>query len=132
MLLSRILYKFQKFAKLKLRIIAIIHDTFKYKVDRSKPKEGENHHGMLARRFAEKFITSADSRFAAASKEIRVLVESSANRLTIVRPRNVGSFLTAPSLTRDNSVAVSKMDIASDFVRSDIESRWRIIRPPLL
>jgi hypothetical protein len=39
-----------------LRLIAIVHDTFKHKVDRSKPKSGENHHGMIARRFAEKFI----------------------------------------------------------------------------
>lgn len=41
----------------KLRIIAIIHDSFKYKVDRTKPKTGENHHAMIARRFAEKYIT---------------------------------------------------------------------------
>ena len=41
----------------KLRLIAIIHDSFKYKVDLTKPKSGENHHGMIARRFAEKFIT---------------------------------------------------------------------------
>ena len=40
----------------KLRLIAIIHDTFKYKVDTTKPKSGENHHAMIARRFAEKFI----------------------------------------------------------------------------
>jgi len=57
---------------------------------------------------AEKFITSADNRFAAASKEIRVRVESSAKRLTIVRPRSVGSFFTAPSLTLASSLAVSK------------------------
>jgi hypothetical protein len=43
----------------KLRLIAIIHDSFKYKVDRDKPKVGENHHGMLARRFAEKYITDS-------------------------------------------------------------------------
>lgn len=41
----------------KLRLIAIIHDSFKYKVDRTKPKSGENHHAMIARRFAEKYIT---------------------------------------------------------------------------
>ena len=38
-----------------LRIIALIHDTFKYKVDEKMPKHGENHHAMIARRFAEKF-----------------------------------------------------------------------------
>jgi len=44
----------------KLRLIAIIHDNFKYKVDRTKPKTNENHHGMIARRFAEKYITDTD------------------------------------------------------------------------
>lgn len=38
-----------------LRLIAILHDTFKNKVDQRLPKSGENHHGMIARRFAEKF-----------------------------------------------------------------------------
>jgi hypothetical protein len=43
-----------------LRIIAILHDTFKYKVDQRKPKVGENHHGWIARKFAEKFPIDAD------------------------------------------------------------------------
>lgn len=38
-----------------LRLIALIHDTFKFKVDQTKQKSGENHHAMIARRFAEKF-----------------------------------------------------------------------------
>jgi hypothetical protein len=41
----------------KLRLIAIIHDSCKYKVDKTKSRDGENHHAMLARRFAEKYIT---------------------------------------------------------------------------
>lgn len=40
----------------KLRLIAIVHDTFKHKVDQSMPRVGENHHGMIARRFAERYI----------------------------------------------------------------------------
>ena len=40
-----------------LRLIALVHDSFKYKVDRSKPKTGENHHGYLARKFLERFIS---------------------------------------------------------------------------
>lgn len=40
----------------RLRAIALIHDTFKHRVDYSKPKSGENHHAMIARRFAEHFI----------------------------------------------------------------------------
>lgn len=38
-----------------LRIIAILHDTFKHSVDQTKPKVGENHHGRIARNFAKKF-----------------------------------------------------------------------------
>lgn len=38
-----------------LRVIAILHDSFKHKVNQNLPKAGENHHGMIARRFAEKF-----------------------------------------------------------------------------
>ncbi len=41
----------------KLYVLAIIHDSFKFKVDRQKPKIGKNSHGMIARRFAEKFIS---------------------------------------------------------------------------
>lgn len=38
-----------------LRFIALIHDTFKHKVDRNKPKTGANHHGTIARVFAQQF-----------------------------------------------------------------------------
>lgn len=38
-----------------LRLITLIHDTFKYKVDETKNRDGENHHAMIARRFAERF-----------------------------------------------------------------------------
>lgn len=38
-----------------LRFIALIHDSFKHKVYRNKPKTGANHHGMIAKTFAEKF-----------------------------------------------------------------------------
>jgi len=39
-----------------LRIIAMVHDTFKYKVDLTKPKKGSNHHAYLARKFTEQYI----------------------------------------------------------------------------
>lgn len=38
-----------------LRIIAIIHDTFKYQVNYKKSKQGENHHAYKARKFGEKY-----------------------------------------------------------------------------
>jgi hypothetical protein len=38
-----------------LRLIALVHDSFKHEVDRSKSRSGENHHAMRARRFAERF-----------------------------------------------------------------------------
>lgn len=39
-----------------LRLIALIHDTFKYQVNEYKPKMGENHHAFIARKFAENYI----------------------------------------------------------------------------
>jgi hypothetical protein len=39
-----------------LRLIALVHDTFKYRVDESRPKIGTNHHAYLARKFAERYI----------------------------------------------------------------------------
>lgn len=41
-----------------LRLIALIHDTFKYKVDRSLPRTGPNHHGYIAKLFAEKYTSN--------------------------------------------------------------------------
>jgi len=40
-----------------LRVIALTHDTFKHKVNRNKPKTGDNHHGMIARVFTQKYVT---------------------------------------------------------------------------
>lgn len=37
-----------------LRTTALLHDTFKNEVDDNLPKSGNNHHGMIARRHAEK------------------------------------------------------------------------------
>ena len=79
---------------------------------------------------AEKLITSADSRLAAASNEIRVRVESSKNRLTTVRPRSVGSFLIGRSASWASSSAVSRMSSASSRLRSPAEIRCRFIRGP--
>lgn len=38
-----------------LRLIALVHDSFKGDVRGGLPKTGENHHAMRARRFAERF-----------------------------------------------------------------------------
>lgn len=39
-----------------LRLITLLHDTFKHKVDESKPRIAENHHAYIARKFAEGYI----------------------------------------------------------------------------
>src|SRR4051812_28567687 len=41
----------------ELRFIAIVHDSMKHRVRGWPPKAGENHHGMRARRFAERYTT---------------------------------------------------------------------------
>jgi hypothetical protein len=38
-----------------LRFIALVHDALKYRVSNWRPKVGENHHAVRARRFAERF-----------------------------------------------------------------------------
>jgi hypothetical protein len=38
-----------------LRFVALVHDSFKNGVKEWRPKTGENHHAMRARRFAERF-----------------------------------------------------------------------------
>ena len=43
----------------RLRFIALVHDSSKGDVDRSRPKIGENHHAMRARRFAERHTRDA-------------------------------------------------------------------------
>ena len=57
---------------------------------------------------AEKLMTSAESRLAAASNEMRVRVESSKNRFTTVRPRRAGSFLIGRSASDRISSAVAQ------------------------
>lgn len=44
----------------KLRLIALIHDTFKYKVNSELPKSKENNHAFFAYKFAEKYIEDKD------------------------------------------------------------------------
>jgi len=39
----------------QLRFLALVHDSFKYRVHEWLPKTGENHHATRARRFAERF-----------------------------------------------------------------------------
>jgi HD domain len=39
----------------RLRFVALIHDTFKHRVDRERARTGDNHHATIARRFAEKY-----------------------------------------------------------------------------
>jgi len=44
----------------RLRFVALTHDAFKHRVDRDRPREGENHHATIARRFAERFSTDRE------------------------------------------------------------------------
>jgi hypothetical protein len=40
----------------ELRLLALVHDALKYQVQTWRPKTGENHHAMRARRFAERYM----------------------------------------------------------------------------
>jgi hypothetical protein len=39
----------------ELRFLALVHDSLKYQVQKWRPKTGENHHALRARRFAERY-----------------------------------------------------------------------------
>ncbi len=40
----------------ELRLLALLHDALKFEVDHSRPRTGENHHAMRARRFAQRYL----------------------------------------------------------------------------
>ena len=44
----------------QLRLIAFTHDTFKYAEDRSRPRDWQKHHGVLARRYLETYTSDTD------------------------------------------------------------------------
>jgi hypothetical protein len=48
-----------------LRLLALLHDAFKYAVTGALPKVGSNHHGRRARRFAEQEGLTRDERLLA-------------------------------------------------------------------
>lgn len=39
-----------------LRIIALVHDTFKFQEDKREPRNWHRHHAVLARRFLEQYV----------------------------------------------------------------------------
>lgn len=45
--------------RIRLRLVAFAHDTFKYAEDRSKPRNWLKHHAMLAREFMSRFTDDA-------------------------------------------------------------------------
>lgn len=51
----------------ELRFITLVHDALKFRVREWRPKRGENHHAMRARRLAERY--TADERLLAAIEQ---------------------------------------------------------------
>ena len=43
----------------QLRLITLVHDTFKHLEDRSTPRDWSKHHAVIARQFAEQFISDS-------------------------------------------------------------------------
>src|SRR5437660_10798992 len=66
---------------------------------------------------------SAESRLAARSKEVRVRVEASKNRLMIVLPRSAGTFLTSRVEISLKLSAVSRIPVISAAVRLRMPSK---------
>src|SRR6476646_914655 len=72
---------------------------------------------------AERFTTSALRRKAASSKLVRVRVLGSTKKLTIVLPRNAGTFLISRVPTVLNAAVVSRSVRISSSLSSCIERR---------
>src|SRR3990167_6402445 len=70
-------------------------------------------------------ITSADRRWAASSKVVRVRVEFSKNTLHTVLPRSSGTFFTARAPTSRNESAVSRISVSSSRGRPSRDRKWR-------
>src|ERR1700752_2791029 len=68
---------------------------------------------------------SADNRFAAISKEVRVRVEGSKNKLMMVRPLSAGTFLISRLEISLKFSAVSSKWVISEDPSSRIPSKWR-------
>src|SRR2546428_11343660 len=72
---------------------------------------------------AAELSTSASSRWAGSSKEVRVRVLGSKNRFTTVLPRRVGTFLMSRPVTSLKDSAVSRTRLISSTVKSWMPSR---------
>ncbi|MCY1270905.1 hypothetical protein D9M70_194490 [compost metagenome] len=69
-------------------------------------------------------MTSADRRWAASSKVVRVRVEFSKNTLHTVLPRSSGTFFTARAPTSRKESAVSRISVSSSRGRPSSERKW--------
>src|SRR6266849_82254 len=78
-----------------------------------------------------RLMTSADRRFAAISKVVRVRVEASKNRLNTDLPRRSGTFFTSRSVTPMKDAAVSRMFTRTSRGSPSIVSRCRSVPSPL-
>ena len=74
-----------------------------------------------------RFRTSADRRFAASSKVVRVRVLFSKKRFATALPRRAGTFLTDRSLMLRNDSAVSRIRMRCSRLRPSIERKCRIL-----
>src|SRR5438128_8454311 len=70
-----------------------------------------------------RLMTSAERRFAAISKVVRVRVEGSKKRLKTLLPRSSGTFFTSRSVTPTNDSAVSRICVRMPGGSPSIDSR---------
>src|SRR5437879_8270938 len=70
-----------------------------------------------------RLMTSAERRFAAISKVVRVRVEGSKNRLNTLLPRSNGTFFTSRSVTPTKDSAVSRICTSTSRGKPSMDSR---------
>jgi hypothetical protein len=120
----------------RLRIAAITHDTFKNQVDETKPRVGENHHGMLARRFAERYVDDTalldiielhDEAYNAYSTGVRreAWAEADARAAKLLERLGVGRELYLTFFRCDDETGTKDHDALDWFARKVAEAERR-------
>ena len=115
----------------RLRLIALVHDTFKYQVDRSSPRTVRKSHGYWACKFGERYLIDPatlqvielhDEAYRASRHKDREVAERRAEALIESLGDNLGLFLRfylCDSRTGDKSMGHYV------WFKQLVEARWK-------
>ncbi len=90
-----------------LRLVTLVHDTFKYAEDKTEPRDWTQHHGVLARRFVERY--SSTRRVVELRRVARrgLLLLAPRRALPPPQPQSAATRSTARPLRRGSSTSTT-------------------------